>query len=87
MSTFFSNNNSINDKSKNSINNFLKFEEESNKDENSLEILNKKSKNNINNKITNKKNLKEEVLKSFHNSTIINIYYFLINLGYNMKIE
>ena len=71
MSTFFSNNNSINDKSKNSINNFLKFEEESNKDENSLEILNKKSKNNINNKITNKKNLKEEVLKSFHNSNSI----------------
>ena len=71
MSTFFSNNNSINDKSKNSINNFLKFEEESNNGENSLEILNKKSKNNINNKITNKKNLKEEVLKSFHNSNSI----------------
>jgi hypothetical protein len=68
MSTFFSINNSINDKSKNSINDFLKFEEESNKEQNSLEILNK---NTNNNKITYKKNLKQEILKSFHNSNSI----------------
>ena len=68
MSTFFSINNSINDKSKNSINDFLKFEEESNKEQNSLEILNKNANSN---KITNKKNLKQEILKSFHNSNSI----------------
>ena len=69
-STFFSVNNSINDKSKNSINNYLKFEEESNKEQNSLINLKYNNKS-INNNMKNKKNIKEEILKSFRNSNSI----------------
>ena len=62
-------NNSINNKSKNNINNNLKLEEESNKDKHSLNVLN----NNNNNKINTKKNLKEELLKSFRSNSIFNL--------------
>ena len=63
----------MNDKNKNSINNYLKFEEESYKEQNSLNHLNYNRE--LNNKFDIKKNLKEEILKSFRNSnSIFNLY-------------
>ena len=78
-STFFSLNNSINDKSKNSLNNYLKFEEESNKEQNSLTNL--KYNKSTNNNIINKQIIKEEILKSFRNSNSI------FNLSNNSHLE
>ena len=82
--TVFSIKNSINDKSKNSINDYLKFEEESNKDQNSLNnIIN--IDNTDNNKRNNKINLKEEVLKSFRNNNSNSNSIF--NLSNNSHLE
>ena len=77
--TIFSINNSLNDKNKNSLNNYLKFEEESYKEQNSLNHLNYKRE--LNNKFDIKKNLKEEILKSFRNSNSI------FNLSNNSHLE
>ena len=79
--SLFSINSSINDKSKNSINNFLKFEEETNKEQNSINCLNDNSCIENNKKLKNKNNLKEEVLKSFRNSNSI------FNLSNNSNLQ
>ena len=68
-STFLSVNNSINNNSKNCVNDFLKFEEESNKEQNSLNDL--IDNNNLDNNFKNKKNIKEEILKSYRKSNSI----------------
>ena len=82
--TVFSIKNNINDKSKNSINDYLKFEEESNKDQNSLNnIVN--IDNTDNKKQNNKINLKEEVLKSFRNNNSNSNSIF--NLSNNSHLE
>ena len=67
--SLFSINSSMNDNSKNSINNYLKFEEENNKEQNSINSITKN--NNNGQKLSNKNNLKQEVLKSFRNSNSI----------------
>ena len=84
--SIFSIKNSVNDKSKNSINNYLKFEEESNKEQNSLNnLINIDGNNNNDNKQKNKINLKEEVLKSFRNNNSNSNSIF--NLSNNSHLE
>ena len=69
--SLFSINSSLNEQSKNSINNYLKFEEETNKDKNSIKYKDNNTYIPNNKKLKNKSNLKQEVLKSFRNSNSI----------------